>query len=146
MNVLKKYAFWVLSRTGLAIYSRFPIFGALSVAVGVIRNDDTFLVIERSDGRGLSFAGGIAMPWEDIEKAVVREISEETGLHVTRSQLKFRYFSNEELPVNLAVFEVEAEGQLRASWEGTPRWLLAAELRQRLVPSQKRIVDAFCQP
>jgi 8-oxo-dGTP pyrophosphatase MutT (NUDIX family) len=145
MNVLKKYAFWILSRTGLAVYSRLPVFGPLRVAVGVIRNDNGFLVIERSDGRGLSFPGGIAMPWESTEHAVVREISEETGLNVIHSQLKFCYFSGEEIPVNLAVFEVETEGRLRASWEGTPRWLPATELRQRLLPSQKRIVDAFSE-
>jgi 8-oxo-dGTP pyrophosphatase MutT (NUDIX family) len=143
MNVLKKYAFWVLSRTGLAVYSRLPIFGALRVAVGVTRNKDGFLVIERSDGRGLSFPGGIAMPWESTEGAMAREFSEETGMNVTHSRLKFSYFSDQEVPVNLAVFEVEAEGQLRASWEGTPHWLPASALRQRLLSSQKRIMDAF---
>jgi len=143
MNVLKKYAFWILSRTGLAVYSRLPIFGALRVAVGVMRNNDGFLVIERSDDRGLSFPGGIAMPWESTEAAVAREFCEETGLRVTRLQLKFSYFSDEEVPVNLAVFEVEAEGQLRSSWEGTPYWQPAAALRQRLLSSQKRIMDAY---
>jgi 8-oxo-dGTP pyrophosphatase MutT (NUDIX family) len=146
MNVLKKYAFWILSRTGLAVYSRLPLFGPLRVAVGVIRNNDNFLVIERSDGRGLSFPGGIAMPWEDIEKAMAREVSEETGLKVVRAKLKFTYFSDEEIPVNLAVFEAVADGQLQSSWEGTPFWLPAATLRQRLLLSQKRIVDAFSEP
>lgn len=102
-------------------------------------------MIERSDGRGLSFPGGIAMPWEGTEQAMKREFSEETGLLVTSSRLKDNYFSNQEIPVNLAVFEVEAEGQLRASWEGTPCWLPLSALRQRLLPSQRRIVDAFCQ-
>jgi 8-oxo-dGTP pyrophosphatase MutT (NUDIX family) len=146
MNTLKKYAFWILSRTGLAVYSRLPIFGPLRVAIGVIRKNDEFLVIERSDGRGLSFPGGIAMLWESTERAVAREILEETGLNVTRSQLKFCYFSGEEVPVNLAVFEVDAEGQLRASWEGTPRWLKLDELRQRVLSSQKRVVETLCQP
>jgi 8-oxo-dGTP pyrophosphatase MutT (NUDIX family) len=145
MNVLKRYAFWILSRTGLAVYSRLPIFGALRVAVGVIRNSGGFLVIERSDGRGFSFPGGIAMPWERTEHAVAREFYEETGLNVSSARLKFCYFSDVEIPVNLAVYEVEAEGQLRASWEGTPRWLPATALRPLLLPSQKRIVDAFSE-
>jgi 8-oxo-dGTP pyrophosphatase MutT (NUDIX family) len=143
MNVLKKYAFWILSRTGLAVYSRLPLFGPLRVAVGVIRRNDGFLVIERSDGRGLSFPGGIAMPWESTERAMVREFAEETGLNVTRSRLKFSYFSGEDVPVDLAVFEVDAEGELRGSWEGAPRWAHLNELRQRLLRSQRRIVDAF---
>ena len=86
------------------------------------------------------------MPWEDTEGAMVREFAEETGLKVTRSRLKDSYFSNQEIPVNLAVFEVEAEGQLCPSWEGTPRWLPATALRQRLLPSQRRIVEMFGQP
>jgi 8-oxo-dGTP pyrophosphatase MutT (NUDIX family) len=143
VNVLKKYAFWILSRTGLAVYSRLPIFGPLRVAVGVMRTNDGFLVIERSDGRGLSFPGGIAMPWEGTEQAMVREFAEETGLKVTASQLKFSYFSGEDVPVNLAVFEVEADGQLRGSWEGDPRWARTTELRQRLLRSQKRIVETL---
>lgn len=143
MKVLKEYAFWILSRTGLAVYSRLPIFGPLRVAVGVTRNNDRFLVIERSDGRGLSFPGGIAMPWEGTEQAMAREFVEETGMNVTRSQLKFSYFSSAEVPVNLSVFEVEAEGQLRPSWEGAPLWLPARAIQPRLLPSQKRIMEAF---
>ena len=146
LNRLGKYTFWVLSRAGLAIYSRFPVFGTLRVALGVVRNHNRFLAIERSDGRGVSFPGGLAMPWEDIEKAAEREILEETGLRVTKSVLKLHYFDSREIPVDLSVFEVEAEGELRASWEGTPRWLEVAELRQRVLPSQRRIVETLCQP
>lgn len=146
LNRLGKYTFWVLSRAGLAIYSRFPVFGTLRVALGVVRDQNRFLAIERSDGRGVSFPGGLAMPWEDIEKAAEREILEETGLRVTRSVLKLHYFDSREIPVDLSVFEVEADGELRASWEGTPRWLEVAELRQRVLPSQRRIVETLCQP
>jgi 8-oxo-dGTP pyrophosphatase MutT (NUDIX family) len=143
MNALKKYAFWILSRSGLAVYSRLPIFGPLRVTVGVLRNNDSFLAIERSDGRGLSFPGGIAMPWEAIEQAMAREFSEETGMQVTHSQLKFSYFSGQEVPVNMTVFTVEAEGQLRDSWEGTPRWVDLDELSRRLLLSQRRIVETL---
>ena len=138
--------FWILSRTALAVYSRLPIFGPLSAAVGVIRNGDDFLLIERNDGRGVSFPGGLVHPWESAETAVSREILEETGLRVTKSLLKLRYYSCEEIPVNLIVFEVKADGQLRGSWEGTPRWLCLTEFSQRVVPSQKRIVETLCQP
>ncbi|HTZ98127.1 MAG TPA: NUDIX hydrolase [Terriglobales bacterium] len=146
LSRLGKCTFWILSRAGLAIYSRFPIFGRLRVALGVIRNQDRILAIERSDGRGVSFPGGIAMPWEDIEKAAHREILEETGLRVTHSVLKMHYLDSVEVPVDLSVFEVEADGELRASWEGTPRWLDLNELRQRVLPSQRRIVDTLGQP
>jgi 8-oxo-dGTP pyrophosphatase MutT (NUDIX family) len=143
MKVLKEYVFLILSRTGLAVYSRLPIFGRLRVAVGVARRNDQFLVIERSDRRGLSFPGGIAMPWEGTEQAMAREFTEETGMNVIRSQLKFSYFSSVEVPVNLSVYEVEAEGQLRPSWEGAPLWLPASAIRPRLLPSQKRIMETL---
>ena len=146
LNPLGKYAFWILSRAGLAIYSRCPIFGTLRVVLGVIRNQDSFLVIERNDGRGVSFPGGIALPWESAEKTAQREIWEETGLRVTKSVLKLRYFSSVEIPVDVSVFEIEADGQLRASWEGTPRWLHLDELRQRVLPSQRRVVESLSQP
>lgn len=145
LKTLGKYAFWVLSRSGLWIYSRLPIFGRLRVALGVIQNQNTILVIERSDGRGISFPGGIALPWEKTEVTVVREILEETGLRVTRSTLKLRYSSSQEIPVDVSVFAVEAEGQLRESWEGTPCWLPLHDFESRLLPSQKRVLETIRQ-
>jgi 8-oxo-dGTP pyrophosphatase MutT (NUDIX family) len=146
LKTLGKYAFWILSRAGLAAYSRFPIFGPLKVALGVIRSGDSFLVIERNDGRGISFPGGLSLPWEAAEKTAEREILEETGLRVTKSVLKLHYVSKEDVPVDLSAFEVEVMGELRGSWEGTPRWVELTELRQRVLRSQRRVVEALCQP
>jgi len=138
---IKRRLFWVLSRGGLATYSRFPIFGRLHASVGVIRNGPLVLVIGRNDGRGLSFPGGLAMPWETAEQALKREILEETGLRVQHSTLLFEYRNSAEVPVVLAVFAVEAEGELKDYWEGAPRWLPFTAIRPRLLPSQKEIVD-----
>jgi 8-oxo-dGTP pyrophosphatase MutT (NUDIX family) len=131
----------VLSRSALAVYSRLPLFGFLRASVGVIRKDELVLVIDRSDGRGLSFPGGLAMPWETAERAMRREVAEETGLQVKRSTPLFEYRNSTEVPVILAVFAAEAEGELMDSWEGSPRWLPFADIRSRLLPSQKEIVD-----
>ncbi|MGA8153373.1 MAG: NUDIX domain-containing protein [Terriglobales bacterium] len=111
--------------------------------MAVIKDNDTFLVIERSDGRGLSFPGGLALPWESAEQAMAREVKEETGLSITKSRLILRYDSSVEIPVTLTAFEAEASGDLRGSWEGTPRWLHGSELQQRILPSQRRIVDVL---
>lgn len=140
---MRKKLFWIISRSGLFLYARMPIFGALKGAMGVLRKNDTYLVIERNDGRGVSFPGGLMMPWENAADAVAREIREETGLRVTKSVFKFRYSSRVEIPVDVCVFEVEAEGTLRASWEGTPLWLPLAELRQKVIASQRRIVESL---
>jgi 8-oxo-dGTP pyrophosphatase MutT (NUDIX family) len=98
-------------------------------------------VIDRSDGRGLSFPGGLAMPWETSEEAMKREVSEETGLAVKHSTQLFEYRSSADVPVILAVFAVEAEGELKHSWEGSAIWLPFTDIRPRLLSSQKEIVD-----
>jgi 8-oxo-dGTP pyrophosphatase MutT (NUDIX family) len=138
---LKRVLFAVLSRTGVAVYSRIPIFGPLRASVGVIRKGDLVLVIDRSDGRGISFPGGLAMPWETPEQVMVREVHEETGLQIGKSSLLFEYHSSADVPCVLSVFEAEATGELTDSWEGSPRWLLWTEIRPFLLPSQKEIVD-----
>src|SRR5580704_5315416 len=88
---IKRALFFALSRTCVAVYSRIPIFGPLCASVCVIRNGELVLVIDRSDGRGLSFPGGLTMPWETSEEAMKREVSEETGLAVKHSAQLFEY-------------------------------------------------------
>ncbi len=106
-----------------------------------MRKGDDVLVIDRADGRGLSFPGGFDGRNEDPETSVRREIREETGLRVTRANPLFQYHSTADVPVNLSVFGIEAEGDLRGSWEGTPVWLPLAEIQSRLLPSQRPIID-----
>ncbi len=98
-------------------------------------------MIDRSDGRGLSFPGGLAVPWETAEQAMKREVLEETGLRVKHYKQLFEYRNSTDVPVVLAVFAVEAEGELKDSWEGSPRWLPLSDIRSRLLPSQREIVD-----
>ncbi len=138
---LKRFVFSVLSRNGVAVYSRFPIFGALRASVAVIRNNQLILVIERSDGRGLSLPGGFTHPWETPEQTVLRETVEETGLHVNQSTFMFEYKTTLDVPCVITVFQLEASGELRDSWEGSPRWLPLAEIQPRLLPSQRQIID-----
>jgi 8-oxo-dGTP pyrophosphatase MutT (NUDIX family) len=138
---IKRRLFWVLSRSALACYSRIPLFGRLRCSVGVIRKGDLVLVIDRSDGRGLSFPGGLAVPWETAEQAMKREVLEETGLRIKHYTQLFEYRNSADVPVLLAVFAVEAEGELKDSWEGSPLWLPFADIRSRLLASQREIVD-----
>ena len=132
--------FWVLSRSAIAIYSRIPIFGRLRGSVGVTFKGPLVLVIDRSDGRGLSFPGGLALPWETMEQAMRREFSEETGLRIENHSLLFEYQSSADVPVIVSVFAVEAEGELKNSWEGSPCWLALADIAPRLIRSQRDIV------
>ena len=139
-TVLSTKLFWLISRTALGVYSAVPIFGALKASLGVMRDENTFLVIHRSDGRGHSFPGGIQLPWESAQQALVREVREETGLNVTRSAVKLQYYSDVDVPVNITVFEMEARGEMRDSWEGTPCWLHATDLHRSLIASQRPIL------
>jgi 8-oxo-dGTP pyrophosphatase MutT (NUDIX family) len=131
----------VLSRTGVAVYSRVPIFGHLRAAVAIVKKGEQLLVIERSDGRGVSFPGGLALPWETAEQTMKREVREETGLEIEKSRFLLQYKTEKEIPCILSVFEAETSGDLAESWEGSPRWLYPNEIQPQLLPSQKEIID-----
>ena len=134
-------AFWLISRSALAGYRRFPIFGSLRAAVGIIRQGDRYLLIQRNDGRGFSFPGGLAWPWESEEHAVRREITEETGLEVLSAELDFKYHSGRDVQCDISAFKVTVTGQLHGSWEGTPVWVDGNAMPERILPSQAAIVE-----
>lgn len=70
-----------------------------------------------------------------------REVQEETGLRVTNLALETRYHSTADVPCTISVFRVEAEGELKESWEGSPQWLTLSELESKLIKSQKPAVE-----
>jgi 8-oxo-dGTP pyrophosphatase MutT (NUDIX family) len=133
--------FWIISRSAQFLYRHFPVFGPLRGAVAVIRRDGGFVVIERNDGFGLAFPGGISSFREAPEQTVRREVLEETGLTITRAEFKFDFHIAAPLPAHTFVFEAIAEGELRGSWEGTPRVVSWEELQQHIVEPQRRIVS-----
>jgi ADP-ribose pyrophosphatase YjhB (NUDIX family) len=138
---ISRRAFWLVSRAALGLYRRFPVFGTLRAAVGIIRQGDRYLLIKRNDGRGFSFPGGLAKLRESDENAVRREVSEETGLEVTAAELDFRYFSAADVPCNISVFKVGVAGDLRGSWEGLPQWVERPAIRTGILKSQIPIVE-----
>lgn len=128
-------------RVCFVLYRAFPLFGSLRVSLALIHRDGTFLVIHRNDGRGLCLPGGFVGWRENLDAAVRREVVEETGLQVTNAVLKKNYHSNADLPCNISVFEVEADGELMESWEGSPRWLTIPELEPQLLESQRPVLE-----
>ena len=137
---IKRLAFKVIANTAIAVYSRFPIFGDLRAAVAVLRHNGLILVIDRNDGRGLSFPGGLTHPGESAERSMRRELREETGLEAEQARLLFEYRSTSDVPCVVTVFEVTANGTLTGSWEGTPRWLSVSEVKSKILSSQADIV------
>ena len=138
---LRSRVFWVVYRTACKLYTWFPIFGRLRGSVAIIRRDNRIVVIERNDGYGLGFPGGLAGFRESPEAAVRREVREETGLTVLTVEFKFHFVHPHPFPAETYVFEATAEGDLRSSWEGTARIVSLAELEERVVPQQRKIVE-----
>jgi 8-oxo-dGTP pyrophosphatase MutT (NUDIX family) len=138
---LKRRLFFVVARTCFALYRWFPIFGPLRSSVGIIYRDGKFLMVHRNDGRGVSLPGGIASRGESEESGMIREVREETGLEVTEATFEMKYFSNTDVPCNISVFRATATGELRNSWEGSPRWMTLAEIEAEMLESQKPVLD-----
>ena len=133
--------FWIISRIAHRLYGWFPIFGTIRGSVAIIRRNGGFVAIERNDGYGLCFPGGIAGFHEDPEKTVRREVREETGLTPITAELKFQFTHDRPFPTKTFVFEATAEGALQSSWEGAARVVSLEELAQRVVGQQRQVVD-----
>ena len=141
VDYLRRRLFWIVARTCLALYRRFPLFGTLRASIAIVQRNQQFLVIQRNDGRGLSFPGGLAGRKEAAEDTVRREVLEETGLRVTGQELRMRYHSNTDIPCDVCVFEVQATGELKSSWEGSPQWMTLTELEPRMLKSQRPALE-----
>jgi len=76
---------------------------------------------------------------------MVREVREETGLNVTAAELRMSYSSTTEVASTISVFEARADGDLRNSWEGFPRWMTAAELAPGLLRSQRPVLELLAK-
>ena len=123
------------------LYRWVPLFGSLRTSIAIIHRDQQFLVIQRNDGRGCSLPGGFAGWKEAEEETLRREVLEETGLRVTGQELRMRYHSAADPPCETCVFEVRATGELKNSWEGSPRWMTVAELEPRMLKSQRPVLE-----
>jgi hypothetical protein len=52
-----------------------------------------------------------------------------------------RYHSTADVPCDISVFAVQATGELKNSWEGSPRWMTMAELEPRMLESQRPVLE-----
>jgi len=141
IDAMKRFLFRVIARTAIGLYSYIPIFGYLRASIAVVRKGDLILVIDRNDGRGFSFPGGLAHLGESAEQAMRREVQEETGLQVEKSNFLFQYRTKLDILCEISVFDAKASGTLAESWEGSPRWLSVDEIRARLVSSQQEALS-----
>ncbi len=137
--------FRVISRSCVAVYRRFPVFGALRGAIAVVPCGDKYVMIERADGLGLCFPGGLVHPWESLETALRREIVEETGMSVEGVESWFDYRDNQLYPTHVFVFRAKASGEPRSSWEGKAVIVDVAEMEAGIITSQRAVVSRLRQ-
>jgi 8-oxo-dGTP pyrophosphatase MutT (NUDIX family) len=143
LDSLKRRLFWIVARTCFTLYGWFPLFGTLRASLGVIHRDGKFLVIHRNDGRGVSLPGGLSGWKEAEEETLLREIREETGLSVTGKELLVRFYSEVNFPCNVSLFEVQASGEAKDSWEGSPQWMTVDEMEPGFVESQRPALEVL---
>ena len=116
-----------------------------TVAIGLVRRDDAFLVGHRAPGTPLAgraeFPGGKCLPGEPPEAAVVRECREETGLTVAvlrrRRDVRHAYPHGR---LHLVFLDcAAAEGP-----EPLPpfRWVARSDLAHLRFPEANRVVIA----
>jgi 8-oxo-dGTP pyrophosphatase MutT (NUDIX family) len=132
--------FRVISRSCVAVYRRFPVFGALRGAIAVVPSGERYVMIERADGLGLCFPGGLVHPWESAETALRREIEEETGMAVQTVESWFDYRDSQLYPTHIFVFRAEAGGEPRSSWEGRAVIVDLAEIEAGILMNQREVV------
>lgn len=86
----------------------------------IAHNDNGFLFCKREDNGLWELPGGRVEIGEDPEKAVLRELAEETGLHADNAKLRALWYFNLFLEQKLVgVYQItgKIQGQLTPSWE-----------------------------
>jgi len=137
--------FGMFSRICVAAYRRFPVFGYLRGAIAVVPHADGYLMIERADGLGLCFPGGLVHPWESPESALRREIQEETGMTAQTVENWFDYRDRQLYPTHIFVFHAKASGQIRGSFEGDTVIANLAQMEARVLTNQQQVVARLRQ-
>jgi 8-oxo-dGTP pyrophosphatase MutT (NUDIX family) len=133
--------FWLISRIAVFGYRHFPIFGSLPGAIAIIRRDGGFVGVERNDGYGIGFPGGLLRRGESAEQTLRREVLEESGLRILSAEFQFDFENSDLYPTRVDVFEATAEGEMRSSWEGSVGVFTLEELEQKVITSQRKVVQ-----
>ena len=117
--------------------------------VTVIRNGDKFLLIKRSDGKGMGFPGGYLRLYETVEDAARREVKEETGMDVEIIRILGTLSGNRPgVWVGTADIVFEGRvigGKLQNSIEGRSGWFTLDEIRDNLAFDYAKIIPRLNQ-
>ncbi|MFJ6082738.1 NUDIX hydrolase [Streptomyces sp. NPDC092369] len=110
-----------------------PSLHSVSVAGAVVRDDGRLLAIRRADNGAWELPGGVLELEETPEAGVVREVLEETGIHVEVDELTGVY-KNTIRGIVALVFRCKPSGGAeRTSEESTAvSWLTPDEVAERM--------------
>lgn len=104
---------WHFIQTVLGILFRHPVTGTSIIP---ILPDGQLVLVRRRDNGKWALPGGMVNWGEDITTTIYRELTEETGLHVTKVRRLVGVYSSPERDIRVhsicVVVEVEADGQL----------------------------------
>ncbi len=117
---------------------------SVSVAGAVIREDGRMLVIKRRDNGNWEPPGGVLELDETPEEGVVREVLEETGIHVEVEQLTGVY-KNMARGIVALVFRCKPTGgiELPTSESTAVEWITEKEASERMTEAYAiRLLDA----
>ncbi len=143
MRRFSRFCYRIISLVLRTTYRHVPVFGRLRGAIAVIRRDDGYIMIDRSDGLGVCFPGGLCGWKESPEQTVRREISEETGLEVLSVRPLFDYDDDCDVPCHTFVFEATANGAPHDSWEGSVRIITLEEAQRVLMPNHRPVIECL---
>lgn len=140
-GLLAQFLFQALN---LVTLGNFP---PLAAVAAVVERDSRLLVIQRADGRGHTFPGGMLRWEETVGQALLREVREETGYLVAPQGLVGIYSGahrDERLRSVLIVYRAALTGgALAPSFEGTPLWLPPAALRGHMAFDNEQVLDDY---
>jgi 8-oxo-dGTP diphosphatase len=135
---------WVHGALRWSTRDRWPPFVGVSA---VVELDGTILMLERSDGLGLSLPGGIVMSSETVEEALWREVMEETGYEIEVTGFLDVYsgpWRDPRIPcVEIVYIATIARGQPRSSVEGRPIWMRKERLPKILAFDHQQVLADY---
>lgn len=143
-KTLKKVVSLFFNVLNLLMAGNLPPFGCVCV---IVEKEQQFLVVEQADG-SVVFPGGF-MRWHEVpEQTLRREGQEETGLLIRARDIIgfFPYTTQSIAQMSTLTLVYQGEiisGTLKKSIEGSPLWIAADALPEKLAPEYHTIFEEY---